>query len=57
MDLDQNGFLSYEEILTGLRKQGHADPKMMADRIFQLADMDSNRNLDFNEWCLAILDR
>ena len=57
MDVDFDGRLTKQEIISGLTKMGVPDAKEQAERVFEVADLDGNGYLEFNEWCTATMDK
>lgn len=57
MDTDFDGKLTLEEITVGLRKMGMENPAAEARRVFEIADIDNDGYLEFNEWCTATMNK
>ena len=57
MDTDFDGKLTQDEIRVGLQKMGMEGAEYEAQRIFEIADLDNNGYLEFNEWCTATINK
>ena len=57
IDKDYNGVLDKNELVIGLEKMDHLNPKEESDRLFEMADLDQNGTIEFSEWVTATMDQ
>lgn len=55
MDTDGSGTISIDELRQGLHKRGVAMPEMLLEKIMDMADVNHNRCLDYQEFVGATL--
>ena len=58
LDTNNDGSLSYEELLTGYRKvMSEEDAIMHVEQIFQKVDIDKSGKIDYTEFVIASINK
>ena len=57
MDINNDGKLTKEELITGFRAMDVDDPEAEAEQIMKTCDFDNSGSIEFTEWCTASMDK